>query len=126
MAGSQRCDSPASKFDYHLQPEHSPDHPCTGDPLFVVPLSSFVKWLLRGSPPPAVRTQRTASEVIELARQAAQGHGLRDSLNVATPQREAKGVITWRVETGGVGASLQILIDDASGEIVGRRERGGR
>ena len=91
-----------------------------------MPFLSFVKWLVRGASPQPVPTQRTALEAIEIARQAAHDHGLRDTLTVATPQRSEEGVVTWRVETGGVGASLQIFIDDASGEIIGRRERGGR
>lgn len=90
-----------------------------------MPFASFVKRLLRGPSPPPVQTQRTASEAIELARRAAHDHWLRNSLNVATPHRGEKGVV-WHVETGGVGSSLQVLIDDASGEVIGRRERGGR
>ena len=87
---------------------------------------AFVKRLVRGSPAPPVQTQRTSAEAIEIARQAAHDHWLRNSLNVATPQRGEKGVVTWRVETCGVGSSLQILMDDASGEVISRRERGGR
>ncbi|MES1204661.1 MAG: PepSY domain-containing protein [Pseudomonadota bacterium] len=78
------------------------------------------------SPSPGIATQLTEAQAIDLAKGAAGDHWLRDALNVALAQRNEAGVVLWTVETGGVGASLRIVIDDATGAILDRVAREGR
>lgn len=68
----------------------------------------------------------TAAEATSVGKQAAGDHWLRDSLNVATPDRLSSGAVVWIVETGGVGSFLRIVIDDASGAVLDRKEHSGR
>ena len=89
-------------------------------------LGDLLKRLVRGAPPSRLATHRTEPEAIDVARRAVGDHWLRNALNVASPQRHASGAVVWIVETGGVGSSLRLVIDDESGEVLERSERNTR
>ncbi len=89
-------------------------------------LIALLKRLVRGTPAPIVRTRLTMAEATVLGKQAAGNHWLCDSLNVATADRLPDGTVVWIVETGGVGSFLRIVLDDASGAVLDRKEHTGR
>jgi hypothetical protein len=91
-----------------------------------VGLAAVLKRLVRGAPPAAIATRLSESEVIGLAKQASADYGLSDELNVATARRDARGAVVWSVVTCGVGASLRVVIDDATGAVLERTSHGGR
>ena len=88
--------------------------------------TAFLRRLVHGEVPAAPATQRSAAEAIALAKAAAGDHWLRDRLSVATAQRNDAGAVVWRVESGGVGAHLAFVIDDASGAVLSRDSSEGR
>ena len=89
-------------------------------------LVDLLKRLVRGEPPPVIPTRMTAAEARSLGKEAAGDHWLRNSLNVATADRLPDGTVVWIVETGGVGSFLRIVLDDASGAVLDRKEHSGR
>ena len=86
----------------------------------------MLRRLLYGEVPAPPPTRLSVTEAIALARAAAADHWLRERLTVATPQRNSSGAVVWRVESGGVGAHLSIVIDDASGAVLERVSSEGR
>jgi len=76
--------------------------------------------------PERIPTKLTAAEAIALAKCAAGDEGLGKYLNVATPERDASGAVIWYVRNGGVGAFLRLVVDDATGAILDRKEYHGR
>jgi len=80
-------------------------------------LGAMLERLLRGAPPPTIATRLSATDAIAIAREAAVEYPLHDNLNVATATRAVDGAVIWRVETGGVGSFLYVLIDDATGIV---------
>ena len=89
-------------------------------------LKAIVKRIFRGPTPPPIPTHLSEAQAIGLARDAAADHWLRDSLKVANVQRNANGAAIWTVESSGVGASLRVVVDDATGQILDRVAREGR
>ena len=89
-------------------------------------LGESIKRLVRGAPPPVLPTRLTAAQAIELAQQAVAEHWQRKALTVATAERRQDGSLAWTVVSNGVGSSLAIVIDDAGGTILDRREHDGR
>lgn len=92
----------------------------------VMRVIALVEGRIRGVPRPVTQTRLSAIEAINLAKQAARDHWLRDSLGVATADRLDNGLVVWTVETGGVGSFQRFTIDDASGAILDRGEHVGR
>jgi len=86
----------------------------------------LLKRLIRGAPAPVIPTRLTAAEATASAKAEAGDHWLRHSLNVATADRLPDGRVVWIVETGGVGSFLRIVLDDASGAVLDRKEHTGR
>ena len=89
-------------------------------------LKAIVKRIFRGPSPRPIPTHLSEAQAIGLARDGAVDHWLRDSLKIATVHRNANGAAIWTVESSGVGASLRVVIDDASGQVLERVAREGR
>jgi|APLak6261673822_1056097.scaffolds.fasta_scaffold00580_4 uncharacterized membrane protein YkoI len=83
----------------------------------------FDRWLSKKKKRP--KTRLSEQEVVAIARKAAAGQPSCEYLGLVMLE-ENEGVLTWIVGSATIGGSLEVWIDDASGEVLEIKQLGVR
>ena len=83
----------------------------------------FDKWLSKKKE--SSKTRLSEQEVVAIARKAAYGQPSCEYLGLVMLEENA-GALTWIVGSATIGSSLEVWVDDASGEVLEIKQLGVR